>query len=179
MEYGVSLLKKLKKEVYLVSTFRDAKVEKVAEIREKLAKAPSFVLVDYKGLTVAEDTALRNEFRSKGVSYHVYKNRLMKIVLNELGYNQFDDALNGPTAIAIGSFDIAAPAKIAIDKAKVYKKMAIKGGLVEGSYLDEAGCQTLATLPSREGLISQILGLLQSPVAGFARTIAAIAEQKA
>lgn len=162
-----------------MSTIREVKVEKVAEIKEKLQKAVSFVLVDYKGLTVAEDTALRNEFRSKGVSYHVYKNRLMKIALNELGYNQFDDALNGPTAIALGSSDIAAPAKIAIDKAKAYKKMAVKCGLVDGSYLDEAGCQVLATLPSREGLISQILGLLQSPVAGFARTIAAIAEKKA
>ena len=101
-----------------MSAFRDAKVEKVAEIKEKLEKASSFVLVDYKGLTVAEDTALRSEFRKSGVSYHVYKNRLMKIALNELGYNQFDDALNGPTAIALGSDDIAAPAKIAMDKAK-------------------------------------------------------------
>ncbi len=162
-----------------MSTIRDAKVEKVAEIKEKLQKASSFILVDYKGLTVAEDTALRNEFRSKGVSYHVYKNRLMRIALNELGFNQFDDALNGPTAIALGSSDIAAPAKIAFDKAKAFKKMAVKCGLVDGSYLDEAGCQVLATLPSREGLISQILGLLQSPMAGFARTIAAIAEKKA
>ncbi len=160
-----------------MSTFRDAKVEKVAEIKGKLENASSFVLVDYKGLTVAEDTALRNEFRSKGVSYHVYKNRLMKIALNELGYTQFDEALNGPTAIALGSSDIAAPAKIAIEKAKAYKKMAIKAGLVDGSYLDAAGCQVLATLPSREGLISQILGLLQSPVASLARTIAAIAEK--
>lgn len=160
-----------------MSTFRDAKVEKVVEIKGKLENASSFVLVDYKGLTVAEDTALRNEFRSKGVSYHVYKNRLMKIALNELGYTQFDEALNGPTAIALGSSDIAAPAKIAIEKAKAYKKMAIKAGLVDGSYLDAAGCQVLATLPSREGLISQILGLLQSPVASLARTIAAIAEK--
>lgn len=162
-----------------MSTFRDAKVLIVAEIKERLEKASSFVLVDYKGLTVAEDTILRNEYRDKGVSYHVYKNRLIKIALNELGYNQFDDVLNGPTAIAIGTSDIAAPAKVAIDKAKAFKKMAIKGGLVEGSYLDQAGCRVLATLPSREGLISQILGLLQSPVARFARTIAAIAEQKA
>ena len=161
-----------------MSAIRDAKAEKVAEIKEKLEKAGSFVLVDYKGLTVAEDTAMRNDFRKSGVSYHVYKNRLMKIALNELGYTQFDDALNGPTAIALGSTDIAAPAKIAIDKAKAYKKMAVKCGFVDGKYLDAQGCEVLATLPSREGLISQILGLLQSPMAGFARCVAAIAEQK-
>ena len=122
-----------------MSAFRDAKAVKVAEIKEKIEKASSFVLVDYKGLTVAEDTALRNEFRKSGVSYHVYKNRLMKIALNELGYTQFDDALNGPTAIAMGTTDIAAPAKIAMDKAKAYKKMSVKCGFVDGKYLDEEG----------------------------------------
>ena len=161
-----------------MSAFKDAKVEKVAEIKEKLEKASSFVLVDYKGLTVAEDTAMRSEFRQSGVSYHVYKNRLMKIALNELGYSDFDEALNGPTAIALGSTDLAAPARIAIDKAKAYKKMTIKCGFVDGKYLDAKGCETLAKLPGKEGLISQVLGLLQAPVAGFARVIAAIAEKQ-
>lgn len=162
-----------------MSVFRDAKVEKVAEIKEKLQAASSFVLVDYKGLTVAEDTALRSEFRKSGVSYHVYKNRLLKIALNELGYSQFDEALNGPTAIALGSTDISAPAKIAMEKGKAFKKLPVKCGFVDGKYLDEKGVNVLATLPSREGLISQILGLLQSPVAGLARAIAAIAEKQA
>lgn len=162
-----------------MSALRDAKVEKVAEIKEKLQNASSFVLVDYKGLTVAEDTTLRSEYRKSGVTYRVYKNRLMKIALNELGYTQFDDALNGPTAIALGSDDIAAPAKIAMDKAKAFKKMTIKCGFVDGKYLDEEGCKVLATLPSREGLISQILGLLQAPMAGLARAISAIAEKQA
>jgi len=162
-----------------VSTFRDQKVAKVAEIKEKLENASSFVLLDYKGLTVAEDTELRAAFRKSGVTYHVYKNRLVKIALNEMGYTQFDEALNGPTAVAMGSDDIAAPAKIALEKSKAFKKMDVKCGLVDGSYLDKAGCGTLATLPSREGLISQILGLLQSPVAGLARAVAAIAEKQA
>jgi large subunit ribosomal protein L10 len=162
-----------------VSALRDQKVAKVAEIKEKLEKASSFVLLDYKGLTVAEDTELRSAFRKSGVTYHVYKNRLVKIALNEMGYNQFDDALNGPTAVAMGSDDIAAPAKIALEKSKAFKKMEVKCGLVDGSFLDQAGCNTLATLPSREGLISQILGLLQSPVAGLARALAAIAEKQA
>ena len=162
-----------------MSSLRDAKVEKVAEIKGKLEQASSIVLLDYKGLTVAEDTALRNEFRKAGVTYHVYKNRLVKIALNEMGYNQFDDALNGPTAVAMGSEDIAAPARIAFDKAKAYKKMAVKCGLVDGKYLDEEGCKTLSTLPNREGLISQILGLLQAPMSGLARALAAVAEKQA
>lgn len=162
-----------------MSALRDQKVAKVAEIKGKLEKASSFVLLDYKGLTVAEDTELRSAFRKSGVTYHVYKNRLVKIALNEMGYNQFDDALNGPTAVAMGSDDIAAPAKIALEKSKAFKKMEVKCGLVDGSFLDQAGCNTLATLPSREGLISQILGLLQSPVAGLARALAAIAEKQA
>lgn len=162
-----------------MSALREQKVAKVAEIKEKLEKASSFVLLDYKGLTVAEDTELRSAFRKSGVTYHVYKNRLVKIALNEMGYTQFDEALNGPTAVAMGSDDIAAPAKIALEKAKAFKKMEVKCGLVDGSYLDKEGCNTLATLPSREGLISQILGLLQSPVAGLARALAAIAEKQA
>jgi len=162
-----------------LSTIRDTKIEKVADIKEKLQKASSFVLVAYQGLTVAEDTALRNEFRKNGVSYHVYKNRLLRIALNELGYNQYDNALNGPTAIALGSNDIAAPAKVAIAKAKDFKKLAIKCGLVDGSFLDEEGCKVLATLPSKEGLISQILGLLQAPIASFARVLNTIAEKQA
>ena len=162
-----------------MSSLRDAKVEKVAEIKGKLEKASSIVLLDYKGLTVAEDTALRNDFRKAGVTYHVYKNRLVKIALNEMGYNQFDDALNGPTAVAMGSEDIAAPARIAFDKVKAYKKMAVKCGLVDGKYLDEEGCKTLSTLPNREGLLSQVLGLLQAPMSGLARALAAVAEKQA
>lgn len=162
-----------------MSTFKDSKIEKVAEIKDKLKKANSFVLVDYQGLTVAEDTALRNEFRKNGVSYHVYKNRLLKIALNELGYPNYDKALNGPTAIAMGSNDIAAPAKVALTKARDFKKLAVKCGYVDGGFLDEEGCKVLATLPSREGLISQILGLLQAPVASFARVLNKIAEKQA
>jgi len=162
-----------------LSASKDAKIAKVAEIKEKLQNASSFILVDYRGLTVAEDTVLRAEFRSKGVSYHVYKNRLLKIALNELGYTQFDEALNGTTAIAIGSDDLSAPAKISFDKQKAFKKLEIKCGLVGKDYLDEEGCKVLATMPNREGLISQIVGLLQAPMAGLARAVSAIAEQKA
>ncbi|MDD4316842.1 MAG: 50S ribosomal protein L10 [Clostridia bacterium] len=158
---------------------KEYKVAKVADIKEKLDKAASFVLIDYKGLTVAQDTELRTAFRGSGVVYEVMKNRLLGKALESMGHSQFTEALNGPTAVAMGTSDISAPAKIALDKSKLFKKMAVKCGMVDGTFLDEEGCKTLATLPSREGLISQILGLLQAPVAGLARAIAAIAEQKA
>jgi large subunit ribosomal protein L10 len=158
---------------------KESKIAKVAEIKEKLEKASSFVLIDYKGLSVAQDTELRSTFRASGVVYEVLKNRLLGKALESMGYNQFSDALNGPTAVAMGTTDIAAPAKIAMDKAKVFKKLTIKCGMIDGEFLDAEGCKTLATLPSREGLISQILGLLQAPIASLARAVAAISEKKA
>lgn len=157
----------------------DAKRAKVAEIKEKLEKAQSFVLIDYKGLTVAQDNELRRAFRESGVSYEVMKNRFLNIALNDMGYPQFANDLNGPTAVAMGSTDIAAPARVAFDKQKAFKKIAIKCGFVDGNYLDEEGCKALSTMPGREGLISMLLGMLQAPIAGLARTLNAIAEKQA
>lgn len=162
-----------------MSVGREKKVAKVADIKEKLEAASSFVLIDYKGLTVVQDTEMRNAYRQSDVQYEVMKNRLLKIALNSMGYEQFDDLLKGPTAVAIGSSDIAAPAKIALEKSRVFKKMSIKCGMVDGVFLNEEDCKQLAKLPSREGLLSQIIGLLQAPIAGFARVISAIAEKKA
>ena len=157
---------------------RELKEKQVAEIKELINSAKSFVLVDYKGLTVAQDTELRNEYRANGVKYVVLKNRLLKIALNELGYNQFDDALNGPTAVAFAMTDnLAAPAKIASAKQATFKKLVFKCGMVDGTYLDEAGCKELAKLPTKETLIAQLLGLLNEPIAGFARVLDAYANK--
>ena len=157
----------------------EQKKRQVVEIKKMVSEASSFVLIDYCGISVAQDTELRNEFRKNDVKYAVIKNRLLKIALNELGYTQFDEALNGPTAVAFGGENLAAPAKIANDKAAAFKKMKIKCGMVDGIFLDEAGVKRLATLPSREGLIAMLLGMLQAPVAAFARAIDAIAKKKA
>lgn len=157
----------------------EQKKRQVEEIKKMVSEAYSFVLIDYCGISVAQDTELRNEFRKNDVKYAVIKNRLLKIALNELGYTQFDEALNGPTAVAFGGENLAAPAKIANDKAAAFKKMKIKCGMVDGIFLDEAGVKRLATLPSREGLIAMLLGMLQAPVAAFARAIDAIAKKKA
>ncbi|MCR4660915.1 MAG: 50S ribosomal protein L10 [Clostridia bacterium] len=162
-----------------MSALKDAKVAQAIEIKEKLENAGSFVLIGYQGINVADDTALRVAFRDAGVEYHVYKNRILKIALNNLGYTEFDEALNGATSIAIATNDdIAAPARIIVDKAKTNNKLIVKCGCVEKRYLDVDGCKQLATLPTKEGLISQVLGLLQAPIAGLARCIAAIKDEK-
>jgi len=157
----------------------DEKAKKVSEIKDMIKAAKSVVIMDYSGITVAQDTELRNAFRAAGCKYHVFKNRLAKIALNDLGYTQFDEALNGTTSIAMGLKDLAAPAKIALDKSSAFKKMKLKCGLVDGTFLDENGVKSLATLPPREVLIAQLLGMLQAPISGLARAIDAIAQKQA
>ncbi len=156
----------------------EQKVQQVEEIKKMITSASSVVLIDYCGISVAQDTELRNEFRKNDVKYAVIKNRLLKLAFNELGYTQFDEALNGPTAVAFGGENLAAPAKVASDKSAAFKKMKIKCGMVDGIFLDEAGCKKLASLPSREGLIAQVLGMLQAPIAAFARVIDSIAKKQ-
>ncbi|MDR0751507.1 MAG: 50S ribosomal protein L10 [Christensenellaceae bacterium] len=161
------------------STIREQKSKQVAEIQDQISNAKSVMLVDYKGITVLQDLELRNAFRAKGVIYRVLKNRLVKIAFNNLGRTEFDEALNGPTALAIGMTDIVAPAKIVMEKSVTFKKMTIKCGLAENNFLDAEQCKAFAQLPSREVLISQVLGLFQAPIAAFARVIDAIAQKKA
>ncbi len=157
----------------------EQKKQQVEEIKKMIQESSSFVLIDYCGISVQQDTELRNEFRKNDVKYAVIKNRLLKIAFNDLGYTQFDEALNGPTAVAFGGENLAAPAKIASDKSAAFKKMKIKCGMVDGIFLDEEGVKRLATLPSKEGLIAMLLGMLQAPIAAFARAIDAIAKKKA
>ena len=157
-----------------MSQNKDLKVKQVEELTELFKNAESFVIVDYKGLTVDQDTALRNRFRQAGVSYHVFKNRLVKIALNNLGMTEFDDDLNGPSAFAIATKEISAPAKIALEAIDEFKKMAVKSGMVSNKRLDETGVKSLATLPSKDVLIAQLLGMLQSPVRGLAGTLNSI-----
>ena len=156
----------------------EQKEQIVEGIKAKISAASSIVLVDYKGLTVAQDTEMRKKFRESGVDYQVLKNRLVKIAFNELGYTQFDEALNGPTAVAFGSTDIAAPAKIAVDSVKAYNKMAVKCGYVDGTFLNEDGVKELAAIPSREVLLAKRLGSMLAPISKLAYVLDAIKEQK-
>lgn len=155
----------------------ELKQQQVAAIKEKISAAQSIVIIDYMGLNVAEDTAFRKDMRNAGVDYQVLKNRLVKRAFNDLGYTQFDEALNGPTAVAFSDTDAVAPAKIIVDNMKKLNKMKAKCGMVEGEFLDEAGVKQIASIPSREILIAKMLGSMQSPITGLAVCLNKIAEK--
>ncbi len=154
------------------------KEQQVAEYAEKFGKAKSVVLVDYRGLTVAEDTAMRNEMRKAGVEYKVVKNRLMARAFAAAGINGFE-VIEGPTAVAVSYDDAVAPSKIVVDTVKkTNDKIAVKGGVVEGKVMDANGIKTVATIPAKPVLVAQLLGMLQSPLRGLAVALSEIAKKK-
>ena len=150
-----------------------AKQATVAELKEKLTSAKGAVLVNYRGLTVAQDTKLRRQLREAGVEYRVVKNTMTRIAAQEAGLEGLDVYLEGPTAMAISATDPVAPAKIIIDFVKEHKLQAleVKAGLVEGNVIDEKGVKALASLPSREVLIAKMLGSMQSPITGLVNVL--------
>ena len=150
----------------------------VQAIAEDIKDAASVVLVDYRGLTVAEDTALRKELRDAGIIYKVCKNTMMKRAFEGTDFAALDEHLEGPSAIAISKDDATAPARIVANFIKKAKCCELKSGVVEGTYYDAAGIATIATIPSRDELIAKFMGSIQSPVTNFARVIKQIAEQK-
>ena len=150
----------------------------VNEIKEKLEKATSVVLVDPRGLTVEQDTVLRKKLREAGVVYKVYKNTMIRLAAKGTDFEALSPDLEGPTAIAISSTDATAPARILAKYAKKAPALELKSGVVEGTYYDKAGIQVIATIPSREELLSKFLGSIQSPIANFARVIKQVAESK-
>ena len=150
-----------------------AKKKIVSEIEQKLRDAKSVIFMDYRGLTVAEDTTLRNKFRAKGISYKVYKNNLVKLALKNYGVTDLDDKLTGTLSVAFSNADEVSAAKIIQDE-KLKDKMAFKFGLLGTSILDANGVQSLATMPSKEQLIAQLLGLLQSGSRGIAGVVHAV-----
>ncbi|MBP3619733.1 MAG: 50S ribosomal protein L10 [Clostridia bacterium] len=151
----------------------EAKKLVVEEIKEKFSKAKTIAFVDYRGITVAEDTALRKKFRENGCEYKVYKNRLMLKALSDLGIECSANYFEGTTAVAIGYDDEVAPAKIACDFVKESKKMAIKFGILNGVSVDAANIEALATLPSKEELIAKLLGTLNNTASSLCRVLSA------
>ena len=149
----------------------------IAEISENIKDAASVVVVDYRGLTVAEDTELRKQLREAGVVYKVYKNTMMNFAFKDTDFEQLKDVLEGPSAIAICKEDATAAARILAKFAKTAPKLEIKAGVVEGTLYDANGMQAIAAVPSREELLSKLLGSLQSPITNFARVLNQIAEQ--
>lgn len=150
----------------------------VEEISENIKDAQSVVLVDHRGLTVEEDTNLRKQLREAGVVYKVYKNTLMKRAFSGTEFEELSKHLEGPSAIAISKEDATAPARILAKFAKGAPALELKAGMVEGTYYDIDGIKSLASIPSREELLSKLLGSIQSPIANFARVIDQIAKSK-
>ena len=151
----------------------------VADIKEKFEKAQSAVLVDYRGLNVAEVTDLRNQLRKAGVEYAVLKNTMINLAIKDLNLDDMKAHLEGPTAVAFGYEDAVAPAKILADFAKKNKNVTIKCGVVDGGYIDEKGVQALANTPSREVLIAKIMGSMMSSVSKFVYALEAIRKKQA
>ncbi len=149
----------------------------VQEIAENIEGAQSVVVVDYRGLTVAQDTQLRKELREAGVTYKVYKNTLMNLAFKGTDCESLTPVLEGPSAIAISKTDATAPARILAKFAKNAEALEIKAGIVEGAFYDAEGMKAISAIPSREELLSRLLGSLQSPIANFARVINQIAEK--
>ena len=149
----------------------------VAEISEAIKEAQSVVLVDYRGLTVEQDTNLRKQLREAGVTYKVYKNTMMNFAFKGTDFEGLAPYLEGPSAVAISTTDATAPARILAKFAKDAKALEIKAGVVEGTVYDANGMQAIAAIPSRDELISKLLGSLQSPITNFARVMNQLAEK--
>ena len=149
----------------------------VEEISEKIKDAQAVVLVNHRGLTVAQDTELRKKLREEGVTYKVYKNTMMNFAFKGTDFEQLGDLLNGPSAMAVSTTDPAAPARVLYDFAKQAKALEIKGGVIEGKFYDAAAMTEIAEIPSKDVLLSKLLGSMQSPITNFARVIKQIAEK--
>ncbi|AQQ51754.1 50S ribosomal protein L10 [Planococcus lenghuensis] len=156
----------------------ETKKVKVQEIAEKFAAAASVVVVDYRGLDVSEVTELRKQLRDAGVEFKVYKNTMTRRATEAQGYEAINEFLTGPNAIAFSNEDVVAPAKIINNFAKTHEALEIKTGIIEGNVATVADVQALAELPSREGLLSMVLSVLQAPIRNFALATKAVSEQK-
>lgn len=149
----------------------------VEEISASIKDAASVVIVDYRGITVAEDTALRKQLREAGVVYKVYKNTMMTRAFKGTEFEGLTESLEGTNAIAICKDDATAPARILSKFAKECPALEIKAGVVEGIVYDAKGMAAIANIPSREELLSKFLGSIQSPITNFARVLNQIAEK--
>ena len=150
----------------------------VQEIAECLNGAEAAVLVDYRGLTVEQDTELRKTLRDANVIYKVYKNTMINFAIKGTEFEPLAPHLEGPTAIAISKEDATAPARLISEFAKKAPNLELKAGVVEGSYYDATGITAVANIPSRDVLLGRLFGSMQSPIANFARVIKQIAEKE-
>jgi len=150
----------------------------VSEVSAQVAQAQTIVLAEYRGIAVADITKLRATARRSGVYFHVLKNTLARRAVQGTQFEALAEKMVGPLVYSISS-DAVAAAKVVYEFAKTNDKLVVKAGAYNGKTLDAAGVNALATVPSKEVLLAQLCGLLQSPIAGFARVLSAVAEQKA
>ncbi len=158
-----------------------AKVEQkqpiIKEISDYLNGASAAVLVNYRGLTVEQDTVLRKQLRESGIIYKVYKNTMINFAVKDTEFAELAQLLEGPTAIAISKDDATAPARIIAQFAKTAPLLEMKAGVVEGTFYDAAGINAIAEIPSRDVLLGRLFGSMQSPIANLARVLNQIAEK--
>lgn len=156
----------------------EQKKQIVDEIADKFKASKTAVVVDYRGLTVGEVTELRKQLREAGIEFKVYKNTLTRRATEIAELSGLNEALTGPNAIAFSTEDVVAPAKILNDFAKKHEALEIKAGVIEGNIATLEEVKALAELPSREGLLSMLLSVLQAPIRNLALATKAVADQK-
>ena len=156
----------------------EQKKQVVAGLSETLKNSVAGVIVDYKGITVAEDTALRKELREAGVQYTVVKNRLLGLATKDAGLDGMDEFLNGTTAIATSAEDHVAAARILCKFSDAHKTFSVKSGFLDGKVIDLDTIQSLAKLPSREILLATVCNAFNAPIASFARAVQAIVDKQ-
>lgn len=156
----------------------ESKKAAVDALADRLKSSTAAVFVDYKGINVAQDTALRNQFREAGVDYTVVKNTLTRFAANKIGYSEFDELLNGTTSLATTTDDPIAPARIVSEFAKKNKDLIkIKGGLIEGKVLSVDELYAFGELPSKNALVAQVLGTFLAPITSLAVVLDQIAQK--
>ncbi len=154
----------------------DEKKQIVSALSEQLKTAVSGVFVDYCGLTVEQDTKLRNKLREAGVEYKVVKNTLTRFAAKEVGFDELDPILNGPTSLALSMTDEVAPAKVIADFAKDNEQLEIKAGFLDGKVLALEEIKKLAATPNRETLLAKMLGSMNAPISNLVRTLQALVD---
>ena len=157
----------------------EKKQELVNQIAEEIKASTSVVIADYRGLNVAEVTELRNNMRNEGLTFKVYKNSLVRRAMEQAGIEGLDEVLTGPNSFAFSTDDAVAPARVLNDFAKEHENLELKAGVIEGKVADHAEIKAIASLPSREGLLSMLLSVLTAPMRNTALAVKAVADQKA
>lgn len=157
----------------------ERKQELVNQIAEEIKASSSVVIADYRGLNVAEVTELRNNMRNEGLTFKVYKNSLVRRAMEQAGIEELEEVLTGPNAFAFSKDDAVAPARVLNDFAKEHENLELKAGVIEGKVTDQAEIKAIASLPSREGLLSMLLSVLTAPMRNTALAVKAVADQKA